>query len=377
MGVFVGLSFSYLREWRVRFLGRSARSKLVCYRDFSDCICRIRISALGSLEAADLQHRPSVGLCIDGCRFSLPRRKYGPVAMAASQLRDVPSHQNAPESLCFRHHHGSGDNGHWHAALPGADCTPVLSSRGGRTHPGVWDTVAAGVSAGVPLSAFSRPHSLRRYAHISTECRAHRRVDLDRECRAQQIAAGGFHPQAGWIAFSAVGVGFCFVIQRVPWFTTRQQGWESLSTATHNSTAAFLLPFLMILAAGMIATAATGVGSLEWLYPLRFFAALGMLWVFRRSYANLSWRCDWLAPAIGAIVFVMWVGLDRFSNTTADREVSTALMASSTVARVTWITFRVLAAVVTVPLAEELAFLRLGIQAQPRGNPFLRHLLLP
>jgi exosortase E/protease (VPEID-CTERM system) len=173
---------------------------------------------------------------------------------------------------------------------------------------------------------------------------------------AEQIAVNGFHSQAGWIAFSAVSVGFCFVMQRVPWFTTKQQRWESLGTATHNPTATFLLPFLMILAAGMIAGAATGAGSPEWLYPLRFFAAAGMLWVFRRSYAGLNWRFDWLAPAIGAIVFVIWIGLDRFSNPDADRGVSATLMASSTVARVTWITFRVLAAVVTVPLAEELAF---------------------
>ncbi len=175
---------------------------------------------------------------------------------------------------------------------------------------------------------------------------------------APQVAVGGFHSQAGWIAFSAVGVGFCLVVQRVPWFTTKQQSWESLGTATHNPTAAFLLPFLMILAAGMIAGAAKGTGSLEWLYPLRFIAAVGMLRVFRRNYASLSWRCDWLAPAIGVIVFVIWIGLDRFSNPTpiADREVSVALMTSSTVARATWITFRVLAAVVTVPLAEELAF---------------------
>jgi exosortase E/protease (VPEID-CTERM system) len=173
---------------------------------------------------------------------------------------------------------------------------------------------------------------------------------------ARQIALGGFHSQAGWIAFSAVGVGFCFVIQRVPWFTTRQQSWESLATATHNPTAAFLSPFLVILATGMIAGAATAAGGVEWLYPLRFFAALGMLWVFRRSYATLNWRCDWLAPAIGAIVFLMWVGLDRFSNPTPERDISAALMASSTPARLTWITFRVLAAVVTVPLAEELAF---------------------
>ena len=173
---------------------------------------------------------------------------------------------------------------------------------------------------------------------------------------AWQIALGGFHSEAGWISFSAVGVGFCLAVQRAPWFTTRDLSRESVSATENNPTAGFLSPFLAIVAAGMIAHAAIGAGSLEWLYPLRFFAALTMLWVFRRSYASLNWTFDWSAPVIGAIVFLMWVSLDRFSNATADREISATLADSSTVAHVTWITLRVLAAVVTVPLAEELAF---------------------
>jgi exosortase E/protease (VPEID-CTERM system) len=172
---------------------------------------------------------------------------------------------------------------------------------------------------------------------------------------AEQIALGGFHSQAGWIAFSAVGVGFCFVVQRVPWFTTKPPAWESLDTARYNPTAAFLLPFLAILAAGMIASAAKGTGDLEWLYPLRLVAAVGMLWIFRRSYASLSWRCDWVAPVVGAIVFAIWIGLDHASPN-VDRAFSDALMTYSAPARVVWIAVRVLAAVVTVPLAEELAF---------------------
>jgi CAAX prenyl protease-like protein len=115
-----------------------------------------------------------------------------------------------------------------------------------------------------------------------------------------------------------------------------------------------LLPFLVILAAGMVAGAFAG--GFEWLYPLRLFAGASILWVFRRKYRGLSWECDWQAPAIGAIVFVIWIGLDRFSNPNADPGVPAALISSSTVATVSWITLRVLAAVVTVPLAEELAF---------------------
>jgi exosortase E/protease (VPEID-CTERM system) len=170
---------------------------------------------------------------------------------------------------------------------------------------------------------------------------------------APEIAEKGFHSQAGWIAFSAVAVGFCLAVQRIPWFT-RAQNQESVGTATSNPTAVFLIPFLMILTAGMIAGAFAG--GFEWLYPMRFFAAGGALWIFRRSYAGLNWKCGWLSIAIGAVVFVIWVGLDRFSNPTPDRGIPEDLKASSPLGSMIWITFRVLAAVVTVPLAEELAF---------------------
>jgi len=175
---------------------------------------------------------------------------------------------------------------------------------------------------------------------------------------APQIALGGFHSQAGWIAFSAVSVGFCAVIQQVPCFTSRQQTRESSAavTVTHNPTAAFLLPFVMILTCGMIARAAAPSGGFEWLYPLGFFAAGGALWFYKNNYSILSWKCDWVAPAVGAIVFIIWIALDRFSGSTADHEVSVALAGSPLLAKITWISVRVLAAVITVPLAEELAF---------------------
>ncbi len=191
---------------------------------------------------------------------------------------------------------------------------------------------------------------------------------------ATQIAVGGFHSQAGWIAFSAVSVGFCFVSQQVPWFTTRppQETKAAVAASAENPTAAYLLPFAAILAAGMIATAAAGTGGFQWLYPLRFFAAVIALWIYRRSYADLDWKCDWMAPAIGVAVFVIWIALDRYafsftsfsftslgataSHAAADDQIAPALMAAPMLAKAAWIAIRVLAAVVTVPIAEELAF---------------------
>lgn len=174
---------------------------------------------------------------------------------------------------------------------------------------------------------------------------------------ARDIAVGGFHSQAGWIAFNVVALGFSVAARRMPYFTLNPpRGGITPSTdvASDNPTAAYLIPFLVILGAGMFAGALSG--TFEWLYPLRFFAAAIALWVFRARYSTLDWRVGWLGPAIGAAVFLAWIGLDRVLSVPAATAMPGALVASSAAARITWISFRVLAATITVPIAEELAF---------------------
>jgi CAAX prenyl protease-like protein len=144
----------------------------------------------------------------------------------------------------------------------------------------------------------------------------------------------------------------------MPYFTLNPPRGEiatrSAGVATDNPTAAYLIPFLVILGAGMFAGALSG--SFEWLYPLRFFAAAAALWVFRTRYSTLDWRVGWLGPSIGVGVFLIWIGLDRLTGISVATAMPGALGASSAAARITWISFRVLAATITVPIAEELAF---------------------
>ena len=174
---------------------------------------------------------------------------------------------------------------------------------------------------------------------------------------AKQIAVGGFHSQAGWIAFNVVALGFSVVARRVSWFTTLTERREPTSS---NPTATYLLPFLSILAAGMIATAASA--GFEWLYPTRFLAAGGVLWFCRREVAKLDWRFTWFGPAIGVLVFVLWIAVDALVNGASSDAMPQALAASTAPARATWILFRTLAAVTTVPIAEELVFRGLFIR---------------
>jgi CAAX prenyl protease-like protein len=114
------------------------------------------------------------------------------------------------------------------------------------------------------------------------------------------------------------------------------------------------VPFLTILAAAMISRAASN--GFEWLYPLRFFAAAGVLWFYRRKYAALDWKFGWNAAATGALVFAMWIGLDWARGGGVDAGIASGLSGLPAPARAGWLTFRTLAAVVTVPIAEELAF---------------------
>ena len=95
------------------------------------------------------------------------------------------------------------------------------------------------------------------------------------------------------------------------------------------------------------------------LYAVRVPAAAAALLYFRRRYAALDWRVTWLGPMAGAAVFAVWIGLDlslsALGHPAAD-VAPTPLAASSAALRAGWIALRITSAVLTVPIAEELAF---------------------
>jgi len=171
---------------------------------------------------------------------------------------------------------------------------------------------------------------------------------------APAIALGGFHSQAGWMAFNVVALGFSVGVQRLPWITTRQPSRASAAAAGGNPAAPYLVPFLAILAAAMISRAVTG--GFEWLYPLRFFAAAAALWFFRRKYTGLDWTFGWIGPAAGVIVFGIWLSLDLVAGVRTESPIASGIASLPPASRFAWLACRILAAVVTVPIAEELAF---------------------
>ncbi len=172
---------------------------------------------------------------------------------------------------------------------------------------------------------------------------------------AEGIAAGGFHSQGGWIAFSMVAVGMCSAARRIAWFTAsgaQASVAENGARAASGAVAAYLAPFLAILAAALVSRAVSA--DFEWLYGLRVAAAGAALWYFRGAYRNLERRISPAALAAGAAVFVLWIALDRIGS--APAAAPAAFENATLAARWAWIALRLAGAIVTVPMAEELAF---------------------
>jgi exosortase E/protease (VPEID-CTERM system) len=198
---------------------------------------------------------------------------------------------------------------------------------------------------------------------------------------AEEVAMVGFHSQAGWIAFTTVAFGFSMVTRKLRWVRKVQYygspsevaaagivpsfdgaamvgsspiAVENEEAGESPATGAYLVPFLAILGASFISKAASGY--FEWLYPLRFLAAAIALWYYRPELKKLNWRFGWLAPLTGAAIFLVWIVPSFWTHSHEESPLGAALANLPFTARWAWIAFRVAAAVITVPIAEELAF---------------------
>jgi len=164
------------------------------------------------------------------------------------------------------------------------------------------------------------------------------------------VAVSGFHSQAGWIAFNFAAGAIVVVSRRSSWLN-RTAGNDA-SHEHENPTAAYLVPFLAVLAASMLARAVSG-GFETW-YGLEPLAGMLALWYFRRELLELDWRCSWRGLAAGILGFALWILAARLLTTTSG--MPAALQALPTAWRTLWILARIVGAAAIVPLAEELAY---------------------
>jgi exosortase E/protease (VPEID-CTERM system) len=186
-----------------------------------------------------------------------------------------------------------------------------------------------------------------------------------------RVALSGFHSEAGWILFNATALLFLLAAEHIPWLRRTQpcpdqpppqqlSGHTLPAVASpnlydRNLAAPYLVPFLAVLATSLLTRAASS--GFEALYPLRFAVALLTLFYYRADYRRLNWRLGWLGPLAGLVIFAFWIPLAHFNGIGADSSpLATQLSRLSALQRIAWITIRAAAAILTVPIIEELAF---------------------
>ena len=81
------------------------------------------------------------------------------------------------------------------------------------------------------------------------------------------MALGGFHSQAGWLAFLGVSLGLVAASRRSAFFDARARDDSAEGTRWSNPTAAYLAPMLAVVATSM-ATASLSSGF-DALYGLK------------------------------------------------------------------------------------------------------------
>jgi CAAX prenyl protease-like protein len=158
------------------------------------------------------------------------------------------------------------------------------------------------------------------------------------------------HSSAGWLLSNATFFGLVIANQRVGLLLKKDEQQPTGDLA--NPAAMHLVPLLAIITTAMVSIALSA--GFNYLYPLRVLAAAGALWFYRCDLAALDWK-----PSLWAIVPGILLLVDRLASAANDRAnaaFSAGLGSMSTIGAAAWLSFRVAGAVLTVPIAEELAF---------------------
>jgi exosortase E/protease (VPEID-CTERM system) len=174
-----------------------------------------------------------------------------------------------------------------------------------------------------------------------------------------EIAGGGFHSQAGWLAFNAVTLGLVYIAWNSSTFS-KLAADRATTERVEYPAAPYLVPFLVFVATVML-VGAFSTGEFDYLYGVRVFttgAALAWFWNRYRAVGLVEWSWSWPAVGLGAVVFVLWMLLEPWSGvSSADQQAqASVLSAMPPFAAAVWIGLRILGSIAVVPVVEELAF---------------------
>lgn len=193
---------------------------------------------------------------------------------------------------------------------------------------------------------------------------------------SEPMAIGGFHSQAGWLAFLMVTAGVMVMGSSLSLF--RKQPDAATATLISAPTASpqgaaqdddalpWLAPFMALLTASIVA--ALFQPHDQWLYGLRVAFIVAALYAFRATLRPLVAAVDPWSIVAGLVVGAAWIATDP--DPASGAELGAWLAALPLWAATLWLALRVVGTVVLVPIAEELAFRGFLIRSIATSRPF-------
>jgi CAAX prenyl protease-like protein len=114
------------------------------------------------------------------------------------------------------------------------------------------------------------------------------------------------------------------------------------------------LPYVVPMGIYMAFLLVQSNANLLWLYPVKTIAVAAALWFFRKEYEELRPNFSILAVVVGLVAIVIWIGIDSFYPKFTQATPFDPTTIASVGQRNLFLTFRVIGAVIVVPLMEEL-----------------------
>jgi exosortase E/protease (VPEID-CTERM system) len=171
---------------------------------------------------------------------------------------------------------------------------------------------------------------------------------------APDLAVGGFHSRAGWLAFTILAFALIFAARQIPAFRREVRARPATASVPapppffRDPVAAAILPFAAFMLSAHVAATVSETPDL--LYPWRALAMAASLALFWPVLRALPWRIDPVAAAAGLAIGAAWVA------TTPAAEGAPPFAALSGAAAGLWIVARVIGTGFLVPVIEELFF---------------------
>lgn len=193
------------------------------------------------------------------------------------------------------------------------------------------------------------------------------------------IAIGGFHSVAGWIAAIFVAAMIVFIFSNLSFFNKAdieqdKQPKNSIEDSNPDLAWAMLLPFILFLFITLVSQIflekADGTFHFNYLYPIKAIVGAAALTYFWKIY-DFKIPQKWGEAIIGGFVIaVLWILLVP-ADPAYNQKFTEGLQTMSTAVMLLWFVFRFLGAWIVVPLIEEMIFrgyLLARFSQQPLGN---------